>query len=85
MTGMSKRSGDKWFVYILGCGDGSLYTGSPRTLDQKTHPLRPGTVVVIPANVLHSLEADPGHELEFVIFGSPPIPIEDERAKPRKP
>ena len=50
---------------------------------QATHPVRPGTVVVIPAGVLHSLEADPGQELEFVIFGTPPMPIEDERARPR--
>jgi mannose-6-phosphate isomerase-like protein (cupin superfamily) len=54
------------------------------TLDGKSYPLRPGSVVVIPAGVRHSLEATEGEELEFVIFGSPPISIEDERAKPRR-
>jgi mannose-6-phosphate isomerase-like protein (cupin superfamily) len=42
-------------------------------------------VVVIPAGVPHSLEAAAGSELEFVIFGTPPMAIEDERARPRKP
>jgi antitoxin component of MazEF toxin-antitoxin module len=40
-------------------------------------------VAVIPAEVLHSLEASEGEELEFVIFGTPPMATEDERAKPR--
>jgi mannose-6-phosphate isomerase-like protein (cupin superfamily) len=65
-------------IYYVVSGTGVI------TLDRITHPLRPGTVVVIPAGVLHSLEADPGQELEFVIFGAPPMPIEDERAKPRR-
>jgi mannose-6-phosphate isomerase-like protein (cupin superfamily) len=46
--------------------------------------LRPGSVVVIPAEVRHSLKASKGVELEFVIFGTPPISIEDERAKPKR-
>jgi mannose-6-phosphate isomerase-like protein (cupin superfamily) len=54
------------------------------TLDGKSYPLRPGSVVVIPAEVRHSLEASKGVELEFVIFGTPPISIEDERAKPKR-
>jgi quercetin dioxygenase-like cupin family protein len=41
-------------------------------------------VAVIPAGVPHSLEAAAGEELEFVIFGTPPISIDDERARPRK-
>jgi antitoxin component of MazEF toxin-antitoxin module len=41
-------------------------------------------VAVIPAGVLHSLEAEQGQELEFVIFGTPPMAIEDERARPRR-
>jgi hypothetical protein len=41
-------------------------------------------VAVIPAGVLHSLEGSTGSELEFVIFGTPPMSIEDERARPRK-
>ena len=65
-------------VYYVVSGSGTI------TLGQATHPLRPGSVAVIPAGVPHSLEADPGHELEFVIFGTPPVPIDDERARPRK-
>ena len=53
-------------------------------IDQKTHPLRPGSVAVIPAGVPHSLEANSGEQLEFVIFGTPLMAIDDERAKPRK-
>jgi quercetin dioxygenase-like cupin family protein len=54
------------------------------TLDGQASLLRPGSVVIIPAGVRHSLEATEGEELEFVIFGTPPISIEDERAKPRR-
>ena len=50
----------------------------------ETHALRPGSVAVNPAGVPHSLEASADSELEFVIFGTPPMSIEDERAKPRK-
>ena len=53
------------------------------TLGDNVHPLRPGTVAIIPAGVPHSLEADPGQELEFIIFGTPPMAMDDERAKPR--
>lgn len=65
-------------VYYVLSGTGAV------TLDGQAHTLRPGSVVVIPAGVSHALQVDPGQELEFVIFGSPPIPIEDERARPRK-
>ena len=65
-------------VYFVLSGFGAI------TLGQDTHPLRPGTVVVIPAGVRHSLNADPGQELEFVIFGTPPMTMDDERAKPMK-
>jgi mannose-6-phosphate isomerase-like protein (cupin superfamily)/GNAT superfamily N-acetyltransferase len=54
------------------------------TLGDDVHPLRPSSVAIIPAGVPHSLEADPGEELEFVIFGTPPMPMDDERAKPKK-
>lgn len=54
------------------------------TLGEATHPLRPGSVAVIPAGASHSLEASAGEELEFVIFGTPPMSIEDERARPRR-
>jgi hypothetical protein len=52
------------------------------TLGQEAHPLRPGSLAVIPAGVPHSLEADSGQELEFVIFGTPPMAMDDERARP---
>jgi mannose-6-phosphate isomerase-like protein (cupin superfamily) len=65
-------------VYYALCGTGTI------TLDQETHPVRPGTVAVIPASMPHSLAADRGHELAFVIFGIPPMAIDDERAKPRQ-
>jgi len=54
------------------------------TLGGKTSPASPGTVAIIPAGVPHSLEADPGTELQFVIFGTPPVSLDDARAKPRK-
>jgi mannose-6-phosphate isomerase-like protein (cupin superfamily) len=65
-------------VYYVLSGTGTI------TLGQATYALRTGSVVVIPAGVPHSLEADPGQELEFVIFGTPPMPMDDERARPRK-
>jgi mannose-6-phosphate isomerase-like protein (cupin superfamily) len=65
-------------VYYVLAGTGTI------TLGQETQPLRPGSVAVIPAGVMHSLEASAGDELEFVIFGTPPMAIDDERAKPRK-
>jgi mannose-6-phosphate isomerase-like protein (cupin superfamily) len=64
--------------YVLG-GTGTL------TFALEKHPLRPGAVAVIPAGVPHALDAAPGQTLEFVIFGTPPMSIEDERARPRKP
>jgi mannose-6-phosphate isomerase-like protein (cupin superfamily) len=54
------------------------------TLGDVAFPLRPGSVVVIPAGVSHALRVDPGQDLEFVIFGTPPMPVDDERAKPRR-
>ena len=65
-------------VYYVLSGSGTV------TLDGKEHPLRPGSVAVIPAGVSHALQVDPGEELEFVIFGTPPLAIEDERASPRR-
>ena len=65
-------------VYYVLSGTGTV------TLDGKASPLRPGSVVVIPAGVQHSLEAAEGEELEFVIFGTPPMSIDDERAEPVK-
>jgi mannose-6-phosphate isomerase-like protein (cupin superfamily) len=65
-------------VYYILSGSGTI------TLGQDVHPLRPGSVAVIPAGVMHSLEASAGEELEFIIFGTPPMAMDDDRAKPRK-
>jgi len=65
-------------VYYVLSGQGTI------TLDEQTHALSPGTVAVIPAGVVHSLEADPGSDLEFIIFGTPAMAIDDERARPKK-
>ena len=54
------------------------------SLDGEIHALRPGTVTVIPRGVRHWLEADEGDELEFIIFGTPAMSFDDERARPRK-
>ncbi|MBU0552162.1 cupin domain-containing protein [Myxococcota bacterium] len=54
------------------------------TLDGARHALRPGAVVIIPAGVPHALKAAPGQTLRFVIFGTPALPISDERARPKK-
>jgi mannose-6-phosphate isomerase-like protein (cupin superfamily) len=65
-------------VYYVVAGTGTI------TLDGRCYRLRPGAVAVVPAGVVHSLEAVEGEELEFVIFGTPPLPLEDERARPVK-
>lgn len=65
-------------VYYVLSGSGHIMLG-----DEK-HLLRPGAAVVIPAGLPHSLEADAGQTLQFIIFGTPAMPIDDERAKPRK-
>jgi quercetin dioxygenase-like cupin family protein len=65
-------------IYYILSGTGTV------KLNGEPSRLQPGSVVVIPTGTSHALEADPGQEIEFVIFGWPPIPIEDERAKPRR-
>lgn len=55
------------------------------TLNDKTHFVRPGTVVVIPAGIVHSLVSDSDAPLEFIIFGTPPMSMEDDQARPIKP
>jgi len=65
-------------VYYVLSGNGTI------TLGEDVYPLRPGTVAVIPAAVPHSLDADPGEELEFIIFGTPPMTMDDDRARPKK-
>jgi predicted GIY-YIG superfamily endonuclease len=41
--GMAKKSGDKWFVYILRCGDGSLYTGITKDVRRRCEQHNAGT------------------------------------------
>jgi putative membrane protein len=65
-------------VYYLLAGTGSV------TLGDATHPVGPGSVVVVPAGLAHSITSDSEAPLEFVIYGTPPVPLEDPRAKPRK-
>jgi mannose-6-phosphate isomerase-like protein (cupin superfamily) len=65
-------------VYYVLSGSGTV------TLDGEALPLRPGSVVVIPAGVTHALQVSEGEELEFVIFGTPPMLMSDERARPVK-
>ena len=65
-------------VYYVLRGTGQIMLGD------KPHTLRPGAVAVIPAGLSHSIDADEGQTLEFIIFGTPAMPIDDERAKPRK-
>lgn len=52
------------------------------TMAGQTHALRPGAVVVIPAGVTHSLSASGPEPLQFIIFGTPPVPIDDPCARP---
>lgn len=66
-------------VYYVLAGEGHILIG-----DEK-HELRPGATVVLPAKVPHELEAKEGDTLQFIIFGTPGMDINDERAKPRKP
>ena len=65
-------------VYFVLAGRGRIH------LDGYDSDLRPGAVAVIPAGTVHSLESQGDGPLEFVIFGVPPMPIEDERARPEK-
>ena len=65
-------------VYYILSGSGIV------TIGEDSHALRPGAVVVIPAGVPHSLQSDTDMPLEFVIFGTPPIPLDDARAMPMK-
>ena len=40
---MAKRSGTKWFVYLLRCGDGTLYTGITIDVTRRTQQHNAGT------------------------------------------
>ena len=74
---MHSHSGYDEVYYVLS-GQGKI------TMSGEPHPIRPGAAVVIPAGVEHELEANAGEVLEFVIFGTPAMSIDDERARPRK-
>jgi len=54
------------------------------TLDGVEHELRPSAVVLIPAGVYHSLTSTMDEPLSFVIFGTPPMAIDDDDARPRR-
>ena len=64
-------------VYYILQGEGTI------KIQNEEHALRPGAAVVIPAGIPHALQAQPGQKLEFVIFGTPAMPISDDRAAPR--
>jgi predicted GIY-YIG superfamily endonuclease len=40
---VAKKSGDKWFVYLLRCGDGSLYTGITKDIARRCEQHNAGT------------------------------------------
>jgi mannose-6-phosphate isomerase-like protein (cupin superfamily) len=65
-------------VYYFLAGTGEITVGS------ETQRVTPGTTAVIPAGVPHSLSADSGDSLEFVIFGTPAMAIDDPRAAPQR-
>jgi mannose-6-phosphate isomerase-like protein (cupin superfamily) len=65
-------------VYYVLSGTGTLLIGDT------PYSLRPGAVAVIPAGLPHSLVSNTDAPLSFVIFGTPPMPMEDDRAKPNK-
>ena len=39
----TKASGDRWFVYMVRCADGSLYTGIARDVDRRCQQHNAGT------------------------------------------
>lgn len=66
-------------VYYVLSGHGTI------DLEGSVKDLCPGAVVVIPAGVVHSLDAKEGEMLEFIIFGTPAMSIDHKDAKPLKP
>ena len=40
---MAKRSGSKWFVYLLRCGGGTLHTGITKDVTRRTQQHKAGT------------------------------------------
>ena len=71
------HSGYDEIFYILS-GSGTI------TLDGTDHPITPGAVAVIPAGTVHSIFSASEKPVEFIIFGTPPMFMDDKRAKPVK-
>ena len=42
-NGMAKRAAEVWFVYVLRCADGTLYTGITKDLGRRTQQHNAGT------------------------------------------
>ncbi len=40
---LAKKSGGEWFVYLLRCGDGSLYTGITKDITRRCEQHNAGT------------------------------------------
>lgn len=66
-------------AYYVLSGRGKLTAGDD------IQRLCPGAAAVIPAGTVHALEVEGGEPLEFVIFGVPPLPLDDPRARPHRP
>lgn len=66
-------------VYYVLDGTGEL------TVETERFDLRPGAVAVIPAGKVHALKATADGPLRFIIFGVPPVAVDSNAAKPRKP
>ncbi|MEW5734720.1 MAG: cupin domain-containing protein [Thermodesulfobacteriota bacterium] len=66
-------------VYYVLEGNGLI------VLDGSEHRLCPGAVAVVPRKMVHSIRADRGETLSFIIFGTPAMSVEDPRFLPRKP
>lgn len=64
-------------VYYVLSGTGVV------SIDGEDYDLRPGAVAVIPAGLDHNISADKGKELEFIIFGTPAMSVDDDRFTPR--
>jgi mannose-6-phosphate isomerase-like protein (cupin superfamily) len=66
-------------VYYVLSGNGSI------VIDGKNYRLEPGAVATIPAGMPHRLASDSSAPLEFIIFGTPPMSMDNPRARPMKP
>ena len=64
-------------VYYVLSGSGSI------TIEGQASTLRPGAATVIPRGLRHSLKSDGDDPLKFIIFGTPAVAIDDDRARPR--